>query len=142
MKHWPCLVLALLAAPLAMAATSLSGTIDDVLKTGADATLPRNLSSVLGLATRRKSTPVKQLIYRRGQVVHAFNVDPAHRHEIVLFVADEAARVTTAYLMSPAGRLRKVVTYHNGEEPSVIPRAHAEKEFAQERDAWLNLKAP
>jgi hypothetical protein len=44
--------------------------------------------------------------------------------------------------MSPAGRLRKVVTYHNGDEPAVIPRAHAQKEFAEERDAWLHLKAP
>jgi hypothetical protein len=142
MKKWPCLVLLLLAAPLAWAATSLGSTIDDVLKSGADATLPPNLSKVLGLASRGRATPVKQLVFRRGQVVHAFNVDPAHRHEIVLFIADEATRETTAYLMTPTGRLRKAVTYQFGDEPVVILRAHAEKQFTEERDAWLHLRMP
>jgi hypothetical protein len=142
LKKLTLLLLANLACMSALAGTSLSGTIDEVLRSGADATLPPNLSSVLGLAKPGQATSVKQLIFRRGQTVHAFNVDPAHRHEIVLFAADEAAKMTTAYLMTPAGRLRKVVTYANGSAPVTIPRAHAQKDFAAERDAWLSVRTP
>ena len=86
--------------------------------------------------------PARQLLLRSGHAVHAFNVDPNHRHEIVLFVIDEQLKRTAGFLMTPAGRLRKVVTYRDGEIPVVVPRAHAAVEFSVERDAWTQASAP
>lgn len=139
-----CLLIAAgwLALSSATAATPLSALIDRTIASGGDATLPPNLSIVLGLASHGHATPVKQLMVREGKTVHMFNVDANHRHEIVLAIADEDAKVVTAYLMSPAGRLRKAVTYRNGEQPAAIPRAHAAAGFAAERDAWTRSDRP
>ena len=131
-----------LAFAVARAATPLSTVIDRALHQGVDGAIPPHLSTVLGLGTATTGTPVRQLVARAGHTVHTFNVDPAHRHEIVLFVVDEDAKVTTAYLMTPAGRLRKVVTYHGNEVPVTIPRAHAQAEFTAERDAWYHRDLP
>jgi len=131
-------MLGLLAVATASAATPLAATIDEAVRTGANATLPPNLSAVLGLGKIGQATRVRQLLVRKGHTVHAFNVDPLHRHEIVLFVADEDNKTTTAYLMTAAGRLRKAITYHGGEAPVTIPRAHAAASFAAESDSWTN----
>ena len=126
----------------ASARTPLSTIIDRALDDGTDAILPAPLSRTLGVSRKDRPMPARQLLFRSGHTVHAFNVDPEHRHEIVLYVIDEETKRTTGYLMTPAGRLRKIVTYREGEEPVTVPRAHAGVEFSAERDAWTERPSP
>jgi hypothetical protein len=143
MKCTPFLIACCLAfAPVASARTPLSDVIDHALHDGAVATLPGPLSKALGVSRKDRPMPARQLLVRSGHAVHAFNVDPMHRHEIVLFVFDEQVKRTTGFLMTPAGRLRKVVTYREGEIPVTVPRAHADVEFSAERDAWTQDPDP
>ena len=143
MKRICLIVVGCLAlATNASARTPLSAIIDRALDDGADATLPAPLSRTLGVSRKDRPMPARQLLFRSGHTVHTFNVDPGHRHEIVLYVIDEETKRTTGYLMTPAGRLRKVVTYREGEVPVTVPRAHAGIEFSAERDAWTERPSP
>jgi len=134
-KYAPSIIACCLAcASCGSAAIPLSGVIDRAVRDGVDATRPGPLSKALGVSRREGPMPARQLLLRSGHTAHAFNVDPKHRHEIVLFVVDEQVKRTTGFLMTPAGRLRKVVTYGEGETPVTAPRAHADVEFSTERN--------
>ncbi len=77
------------------------------LAAGYPATLPPNLSMVLGLAAQGKSVQVKQLVTRAEQKVRTFNVSVAHHRDLVIFLVDEGTQATVAYLLGPGGKLRR-----------------------------------
>src|SRR5205814_1484049 len=89
------------------------------LTAGYPATLPPNVSLVLGLAAGGKSVPVKQLVTRAEQKVRTFNVSVAHHRDMVIFSVDEGTRATVAYLLAPGGNLRRAA------RPSAPPAAEA-----------------
>ncbi len=99
----------------ASAGSPLSAIIDNALHTGTATVLPPKVALALGLGRRNQATPVRQLLSRDDPSVGLFNVGPGRRHEIVLASANESAGVTTAFLMTPAGRLPKFIPYaHDG----------------------------
>ena len=100
------------------------------------AKLPPHVSSVLGLADPAQGVEVRQLLAREGQRVRTYNVSVAHHRELVLFNADEQTGTVSAYLLSPAGRLRQAVSYHAGGDPQVLQAHEAREGFAREVRFW------
>src|ERR1700730_5127405 len=87
------------------------------LTAGPQATLPPNLSMVLGLHTEPKSVAVRQLVTRAEQQVRTFNVSVAHHRDLVILYVDDGTRTTVAYLLAPGGKLRKAVSYQIRGQP-------------------------
>jgi hypothetical protein len=111
------------------------------LTSGFQATLPPHVSVVLGLVSKSESVPVRQLASRTGQKVHTYNVVVAHPKDVVLFVVDESAQSTIAFLLSSGGKLRKAVSYPNGGEPHELPLSEARPGLARERRYWSDYAA-
>ena len=103
---------------------------------GYPATLPPNLSMVLGLATQGKSVKVKQLVTRAEQKVRTFNVSVAHHRDLVIFLVDEGTQSTVAYLLGPGGRLRKAVSYQIGAQPRELSVSEALAGYVAEVRYW------
>jgi hypothetical protein len=106
------------------------------LAAGYPATLPPNLSMVLGLATQGKSVKVRQLVTRAEQKVRTFNVSVAHHRDLVIFFVDEGTQATVAYLLGPAGRLRKAVSYQIGAQPRELSASEAHAGYVAEVRYW------
>ena len=103
---------------------------------GYPATLPPNLSMVLGLATQGKSVKVKQLVTRAEQKVRTFNVSVTHHRDLVIFFVDEGTQATVAYLLGPGGRLRKAVAYQIGAQPRELSASEAHAGYVAEVRYW------
>jgi len=103
---------------------------------GYPATLPPNLSMVLGLATQGKSVKVKQLVTRAEQKVRTFNVSVARHRDLVIFFVDEGTQSTVAYLLGPGGRLRKAVSYQIGAQPRELSVSEAHAGYVAEVRYW------
>ncbi len=106
------------------------------LAAGYPATLPPNLSMVLGLATQGKSVQVRQLVTRAEQKVRTFNVSVAHHRDLVIFLVDEGTQATVAYLLGPGGRLRKAVSYQIGAQPRELSASEAHAGYVAEVRYW------
>ena len=137
---------AVLAAALlggaARAATSWAETLAaQALKQGPTSQLPPHLTAVLGLSSNGQGLAVRQLVSRDGFSVRTFNVGAQAPHRVVLMVADEAARSTVAYLLTPHGHLRRALQYHSGEAPEELPLAEAQPGFAAEVRFWSRVAA-
>ena len=106
------------------------------LAAGYPATLPPNLSMVLGLAAQGKSVQVKQLVTRAEQKVRTFNVSVAHHRDLVIFLVDEGTQATVAYLLGPGGKLRKAVSYQIGAQPRELSASEAHAGYVAEVRYW------
>ena len=106
------------------------------LTAGYQATLPPNVSMVLGLGTQGKSVAVRQLVTRAEQKVRTFNVSVAHHRDLVIFSVDEGTQATVAYLLAPGGRLRKAVSYQIGAQARELSASEARAGFAAEVRYW------
>ena len=106
------------------------------LAAGYPATLPPNLSMVLGLATQGKSVQVRQLVTRAEQKVRTFNVSVAHHRDLVIFLVDEGTQATVAYLLGPGGKLRKAVSYQIGAQPRELSASEAHAGYVAEVRYW------
>ena len=104
------------------------------LSSGAAATLPPNLSSVLGLTMSGTSTSARQLMVREGAIVHTFNVLVSDHRKVVLVRVDESAHAATALLVSLRGTLRKAVAHEAGQPAAEVAPAAAG--FDGERRFW------
>jgi hypothetical protein len=136
---------AVLAAALlggaARAATSWAETLAaQALKQGPTSRLPPHLTEVLGLSSG-EGLAVRQIVSRDGFSVRTFNVGAKAPHRVVLMVADEAARSTVAYLLTPHGQLGRALQYHAGEAPQELPVAEAQTGFAAEARFWSRVAA-
>lgn len=127
---------AALAGPALAAATWAETLAARALSNGPTSRLPPNLSAVLGLATNGQGLAVRQLVVRDGFTVRTFNVGAEAPRRVVVIVADEAAHLTTAYLLSQRGHLRKAVEYHTGEAPRELSAAEAQSGFDAEVRFW------
>jgi hypothetical protein len=115
---------------------------EQALQTGAHATLPPNVSGILGLGDPGKSVEVRQLIARDGHEVRTFNVSVAQHRDLVIFKVDEKAATAVAYLLAPGGRLRSAVSYHTGGQPQPLQPDQARAGFAREVRFWSGRAAP
>ncbi len=129
----PC---ATLGAPAAT--HSVMALIDVVRRTGPEAQLPPHLSMVLGVESSARPTPVRQAIVRKGVTVRTFNVRTAGRADVVLIVYNEQTRLSKAYLISPAGVLRKAVAFQAEAAPVERSLAEARGESASEIKFWTD----
>jgi hypothetical protein len=120
-------------APAAQALDSLTKL---ALRSGSQAKLPPNLVAVLGLGVQIAGLPVRQLVLRAGAKARVFNVSVANHSDLVILNHDEAAHVTSAYLLSPQGKLRTAVSYEDGHESRPTPAARARPRFASEIQYW------
>ena len=126
-----------LGVAAARAETPWTATLtQQALTAGYPATLPPNVSLVLGLAAGGKSVPVKQLVTRAEQKVRTFNVSVAHHRDLVIFSVDEGTQATVAYLLAPGGKLRKAISYQIGAEPRRLSASEARAGFAAEVRYW------
>ena len=138
---WWLLASAMLSIlPAHGAGSSLATLVDAVLRKGPNSQLPAHLSAVLGVSRLEQATPVKQAVMRDGSVVRTFNVCTAHHGDIVLITYDEQSRSSKAYLVSPAGALRKAVSYQAGAPASERSLADAAHDFANEIKFWTDLE--
>ena len=138
---WWLLASAMLSIlPAHGAGSSLATLVDAVLRKGPNSQLPAHLSAVLGVSRLEQATPVKQAVMRDGSVVRTFNVCTAHHGDIVLITYDEQSRSSKAYLVSPAGALRKAVSYQAGAPASERSHADAAHDFANEIKFWTDLE--
>ena len=123
----------------AQAAThAVMALIDVVRRTGPEAQLPPHLSMVLGVESSARPTPVRQAIVREGVTVRTFNVRTARRADVVLIVYNEQTRASKAYVISPAGVLRKAVAFQAGGAPVERSLAEARGESASEIEFWAD----
>jgi hypothetical protein len=140
-RSWLIVAVAVAAMLSAHGATkSLAGLVDAVLRNGPNSQLPAHLSVVLGVSRLEQATAVKQAVMRNGSVVRTFNVCTADHDDIVLITYDEQRRSSKAYLVSPAGALRKAVSYQAGAPASERSLTDAARDFANEIKFWTDLK--
>jgi hypothetical protein len=103
---------------------------------GYPGTLPPHLSMVLGLTRKPTGLPVRRLVSRNDLTVRTLNVSVARHQDVVLLLDDLRNQSTAAYLVSTGGKLRKAVSYHNGEAPQELSAAEAQTGFAEEVRYW------
>ena len=136
------LLVAALLGGAARAATSWVETLAaQALKQGPSSQLPPHLTAVLGLSGDGQGLAVRQLVARDGFIVRTFNVGAQAPHRVVLMVADEAAKSTVAYLLTPRGHLTRALQYHAGAAPEEVPVAAAHQGFAAEVRFWSGVAA-
>ena len=131
----------------------LARVVEFVLQRGKETTLPPNLSSQLGVVSRKaEKCPVKQLTARvTTNLVQAFNVSTENHDDVILFVAHPSANSAehtvnledvTCYLTSPKGILRAVAVAGIGSGGSKPITADDRKDFDKELKFWLDRFAP
>lgn len=136
------LIAAALLSGAARATTSWAETLAArALEQGPSAQLPPHLAEVLGLASNGQALVVRQVVYRDGFTVRTFNVAAQAPHRMVVTVVDEADKLTTAYLLTPHGHLRRALQYRHGEAPQELPVATAQPAFAAEVRFWSGVAA-
>jgi hypothetical protein len=133
---------AALIAPAFGETAWISGLTEQTLRQGTDATLPPHLSVVLGLTDHGESTPVRQIAVRVDHEVRAFNVCSSNHRNLVIFTVDEATQVTTAYLLSPDGKLLKAVSYSPAEPTRKLPTSEARTGFTRAVQYWSGRAQP
>ncbi len=139
-RAWLVLTVALTSTLSALGATpALSGLIEAVVRHGPDGQLPAHLSGVLGVGKLNQPTPVKQAVMRDGETVRTFNVCTVNHEDVVLFNTNERSHESKAYLVTPAGVLRKAVYYQAGGAPSERSLASARKDFETEIKFWTDF---
>jgi hypothetical protein len=119
---------------------SLQAVVDAVARGGIDIQLPAHLSVVLGVSSTEQPTAVKQAVVRDAQSVRTFNVCVANRENAVILTYDESSHTTKAYLVSPAGVLRKAVSYQAGGPANERSLTAARSDFAGEVKFWTHLQ--
>jgi hypothetical protein len=140
MVWWLIAIAMVSILPAHGAGGSLAKLVDAVLRNGPNSQLPAKLSVVLGVSRLEQATPVKQAVMRNGSVVRTFNVCIADHNDIVLITYDEQSRSSKAYLVSPAGALRKAVSYQAGAPASQRSLSDAAGDFANEIKFWTDLE--
>ena len=117
-----------------------AGVVDRTFHQGVHAKLPPHISTLLGISQEQECA-VKQGVVRAGARVRGIDVSVANKHDVVLFVVDEAANDQTLYLTSPAGKLRRVVSVKAGQgQVSRITKEDREA-FEKEKQFWGNRLA-
>ncbi len=139
--HLEGLALLLLGSVLGLGHAQNATSWIEVLKhkaltSGYQATLPPHVSGVLGLTSKGESIPVKQLVSRAAQKVRTFNVSDSNHRDVVLFLVDERAQSTVAYLLTPNGKLRKAISYPTGGAPRELTASDARQGLAREVRYW------
>jgi len=139
-RAWMFVAFAVMAILSSRAATpSLAPLIETVVRNGPDSQLPAHLSVVLGVSHVEQKTAVKQAVVRDGPTVRTFNVCAADHGDVVILTYNEQSHATKAYLVSPAGRLRKAVDYQAGEPAHERSLADARSDFAAEIKFWTDF---
>src|SRR5258708_29683260 len=123
------------------ATRSLEGLVDAVIRNGPGNQLPAHLSVILGVSALEQKTPVKQAVMRDGYTVHTFNVCTANHRDLVMLTYNEQNHSSKAYLVSPAGALRKAGYYQAGDPANERSPADAHSDFLIELKFWTNLSA-
>ena len=118
---------------------SLAKLVDAVLRNGPNGQLPAHLSVVLGVSRLEQATAVKQALMRDGHIVRTINVCTANHADVVFITYDEQSHASKAYLVSPAGPLRKAVSYQAGAPANERSLADASSDFANEIKFWSDL---
>jgi hypothetical protein len=137
---WVMIVaLAVSLAARGAATHSLKPLIDVVVHNGPDSQLPAHLSVVIGISQVEQTTAVKQAVARDGAMVRTFNVSVANHDDVVMILYDEQSRAAKAYLSSPAGTLRKAVSYQADAPATVRPLGAARDDFAKEINFWVEF---
>ena len=118
-----------------------SRAVDKTLREGLHGSLPRHISTLLGIA-QEEECPVMQGVVRTGKVVQGIDVSTTNRNDVVLFVADEATNDQALYLTSAEGTLRRVVMVKAGiGNPVRITEQHKQA-FEKEKRFWMNRLVP
>jgi hypothetical protein len=130
------LACALWIAPVLAAAPWLPDLIEHAVASGVDAKLPPVLSVVLGVTSREQATPVRQIVVHADRKVRTFNVCASDHNKLVLASVDEQTQVTTAFLVSPKGNLRKGVAYTAGNPAELLSDEAARPALARELEYW------
>ena len=136
---WSIGLLALISLPAHGANPILDGLVDSVLRHGRDGQLPPHLSRVLGIGGDT-AVDVKQAVLRDGPEVRVFNVCVANHKNVVILRTNEQERITKAYLVSAAGRLRLAVSFHAGGQTRQTPTAEASAALADEIKFWTEFR--
>ena len=123
----------------AQAATGLAALVAEAERIGKEARLPPHLVDVLGLGTHVGGLAVRQLAIRRGSEVRTFNVSAENSLDIVIFDYDEATQASQVFLLTPAAKLRRAVTFIAGRESHVLAAPEARRRFAPQLDYWLAI---
>jgi hypothetical protein len=123
----------------AQAAASLEGLIEATVRQGPDSQLPARLSVVLGVSRAEQPTAVKQAVMRNGETVRTFNVCAANHGDVVMITYNERSRSSKVYLVSPAGALRKAVSFQAGAPAAERSLQEASGDFAGELKFWLDI---
>ncbi|HLQ13463.1 MAG TPA: hypothetical protein VK130_09505 [Steroidobacteraceae bacterium] len=154
MKFWICLTMLLLAPPGLMAgpqapagaatdasakAAGVAALIAKAGQVGKEARLPPHVVDVLGLGTHVGGLAVRQLALRNGSEVRAFNVSTENSVDIVIFDYDEATKSSQMFLLTPAGKLRRAITFIAGGESHSLATAEGRRRFKPQLDYWLAI---
>jgi len=155
MKYSICLAILLLAPSRLMAATpatagpaagataqAAAGVASLVAKAqqiGKEARLPPHVVDVLGLGTHVGGLAVRQLAIRNGSEVRAFNVSAENSQDIVIFDYNEATKSSQMFLLTPAAKLRRAITFIAGSESHVLAMPEARRRFKPQLDYWLAI---
>jgi hypothetical protein len=121
---------------------SLGDLIDAVIRQGPASQLPAHLSVVLGVSRMEQPTAVKQAVMREAETVRTFNVCTANHDDVVMITYNEQSRSSKAYLMSPAGKLRKAVSFQAGAPAIERSLQEARSDFAAEVKFWMDVEHP
>jgi len=133
---WWVILMGLGAAAAGAAPPWTAPLKQQALARGYQATLPPHLSQLLGLSPKGESVAVRQLLGRAEQKVHTFNVTVDKPHDVVVFLVDERAQKTVAYLLTASGKLGKAVAYQIGGEPHELPVDQARPGLMREVRYW------
>ncbi len=117
-----------------------AAAVERTFREGVNAKLPPHISTLLGIS-QEKECAVKQGVERAGATVRGIDVSVANKHDVVLFVVDEAAKEQTLYLTSRDGRLRKVVSVKAGEGRVTPITGENRKAFEDEKQFWVERLA-
>jgi hypothetical protein len=98
--------------------------------------LPPTVSVAFGLPKAAEGTDVRQLLTKDGPRIRTFNVGVANHGDLVMFNVDAHSGANVAYLLTPAGELRKAVSYKAGGEAQPLSAADAKSGFAREQHFW------
>ena len=115
--------------------------VDKTLQEGLHAKLPPHISTLLGLSNEEEY-PVMQAVVRTGKIVQGFDVSEANKHDVVLFVVNEATNDQTLYLTSKQGALQKVVKVKEGVGDVQKITVEHRNAFEKEKQFWLDRLAP
>jgi hypothetical protein len=127
------------AGAATQAAAGVAALVAEAKRIGQEAKLPPHLVEVLGLGTHLDGLAVRQLAIRQGSEVRTFNLSAVNSQDIVIIDYDEAAKVSQVFLLSPAAKLRRAVTFIAGQESQALAAPEARRRFKLQLDYWLAI---